>query len=78
MKTGIGQSKYSNWALFHVVWSGPCKSLLDYNDFNISYESLEKINVSLWSFETGNLSADNFKNTRPRWVDSWARGTVRW
>ena len=27
----------------------------------ISYESLEKINLSLRSFETGNLSADNFK-----------------
>ena len=29
---------------------------------HISYESLEKINLSLRSFETGNLSADNFKN----------------
>ena len=45
---------------------------------HIWYESLEKINLSLRSFETGNLSADNFKNTRPRWADTWARGTVRW
>ena len=28
---------------------------------SIPYESLEKINLSLRSFETGNLSADNFK-----------------
>ena len=26
-----------------------------------SYESLEKINLSLRSFETGNMSVDNFK-----------------
>ena len=44
----------------------------------LPYESLGKINLSLRSFETGNLSADNFKNTRPRRVDTWARGTVRW
>ena len=25
-----------------------------------------------------NLSADNFKNTRPGWVDTWARDKVRW
>ena len=43
----------------------------------MSYESLQKINLGLRSSETGNLSADNFKNTRPRWVDTWARGTVR-
>ena len=36
------------------------------------------MNLSLQSFETGNLSADNFKNTRPRWVNTWARGTVWW
>ena len=34
MKTGTGQSKYRNLTLFHVVWSGPCKSLLDCNVFN--------------------------------------------
>ena len=45
---------------------------------HIWYESLEKINLSLLSFETGNLSADNFKNSRPRWVNTWARRTVRW
>ena len=28
---------------------------------HISYESLERIDLSLRSFETGNLSADNFK-----------------
>ena len=28
---------------------------------HISYESLETINLSLRSFESGNLSADNFK-----------------
>ena len=44
----------------------------------MSYESLQKINLGLRSSETGNLSADNFKNTRPRWVDTWARDTVRW
>ena len=45
----------------------------------ILYEALEKINLSLRSFETCNLSMDNFKkSTRPRWVDTWARGTVRW
>ena len=38
----------------------------------------KKIDLSLRSLETGNLSADNFKNTRTRWVDTWARGTVWW
>ena len=33
----------------------------------LRYESSEKINLSLRSFETGNLSAENFKNTRQRW-----------
>jgi len=29
--------------------------------------------------KTSKLSADNFKkNTRPSWVDTWARDTVRW
>ena len=29
--------------------------------------------------KTSNLSADNFKkNTWPRWVDTWARDTVKW
>ena len=34
--------------------------------------------MSLRSFETGNLSADNFKNIPPQWVDTWACDTVRW
>ena len=39
----------------------------------------KKINLSLRSFETGNLSADNFKKIfRPRWVDTWAHGTIMW
>ena len=33
----------------------------DINTTYLIYESLEKINLSLRSFETGNLSADNFK-----------------
>ena len=28
--------------------------------------------------KTSNLSVDNFKNTRPRWVNTWARDTVKW
>ena len=28
MKTGIGQSKYRNLTLFHVVWSVPAKVFL--------------------------------------------------
>ena len=29
--------------------------------------------------KTSNLSADNVKKyTRPRWVDNWARDTIRW
>ena len=28
--------------------------------------------------KTSNLSADNFKNNRPRWVNTWARDTVKW
>ena len=28
MKTGIGQSKYRNLTLFHVVWSVPAKFFL--------------------------------------------------
>ena len=38
----------------------------------------KKKNLSLRSFETGNMSTDNLRNTRPRWVDTWACGTVRW
>ena len=36
MKTGIGQSKYCNLTLFHVVLISPCKSLLDCNVFILS------------------------------------------
>ena len=28
MKTGIGQSKYRNFTLFHIVWSVPAKVFL--------------------------------------------------
>ena len=28
--------------------------------------------------KTSNLSADNFKNTSPRWVNTWAHDTVIW
>ena len=33
----------------------------------LRYESLENLYFSLRSFETGNLFAENFKNTRHRW-----------
>ena len=45
---------------------------------HISYESLEKINLSLRSLELVICQRITSKNTRPRWVDTWARGTVMW
>ena len=34
--------------------------------------------MSLRSFKTGNCQRITSKNTRPRWVETWARGTVKW
>ena len=42
---------------------------------HIWYESLEKINLSLQSFDTLVICQ---RITRPWWVDNWARGKVRW
>ena len=46
MKTGIGQSKYRNLTLFHVI--SPCKSLLDCNVFNVINDK-EQQKFYLWN-----------------------------
>ena len=53
-----------NWLNFRVRGQFEIKivTVQGHSDLTyISCESLEKINLSLRSFETGNLSADNFK-----------------
>ena len=45
MKTGIGQSKYRNLTLFHVVWLVPTKVFLTLTFFNFFYFDWSR---SLW------------------------------
>ena len=46
MKTGIGQTKYRNLTLFHVVWSVPAKVFLTvmFSTINILF-MLQKIDL---------------------------------
>ena len=62
-----------NWLNFRDQFEIKILIVRGHSDINqnILYESLEKINLSPRSFETGNLSADNVKNAVPRWVDTW-------
>ena len=56
MKTGIGQSKYRNLTLFHVVWSVPAKVFLT-------------VTFSIWSIITDH---DLFNFWIRRWANHWS------
>ena len=68
-----------NWLNFCVRGQFEIKIVTVQGHSDITYiscESLEKINLSLRSFETGNLSANNFKRILD--LDGWTLEPAVW
>ena len=71
-----------NWLNFLVRDQSEIKILIvrGHRDINTTYFIwiIAKIYLSLRSFETGTLTADNFKKYSTSMGGQWVRGTVRW
>ena len=76
---GEGKATKENISIFWFIWplnQNFNSAAQKQNIFHMNYKrnqtwARDHLNIS-------NLSADNFKNTWPRWVNTWARDTLKW